>query len=89
VYTLTGVALFRFLIIVRHQKNFLMHVTTVTFSSAVVPLLIIWILALAIAVPPLFHWGNYIPEVSGIRYVALKKIIFLNNYYYQLKNLLT
>jgi hypothetical protein len=54
-------------IIVRHRKNYLMHVTAVTFSSAVVPLCLIWLSALAMALPPLLHWGHYIPEVSGIR----------------------
>ena len=70
VYTLTGVAFFRFLIIVCHRKNYLMHVTSVSVSSAATPLFIIWISALAMAIPPLMHWGHYIPEVSGLRFVV-------------------
>ena len=27
---------------------------------------VIWIWALIISVPPLFSWGNYVPEISGL-----------------------
>jgi hypothetical protein len=52
-----------------------MHVTSVTVSSAFLPLGLIWTAAMAMALPPLLHWGHYIPEVSGIR--CWKNYIFL------------
>ena len=57
-----------------------------SFSTAFKITAAIWIYSLSLSVPPLFGWGRYIPEVSGLGYVeailqSSLDIIFHKFYY--------
>ena len=61
-----------------------------SFSTAFKITAAIWIYSLSLSVPPLFGWGRYIPEVSGLGYVEvilhfLVDIIF-HEFMHQIKN---
>ena len=42
-----------------------------SFATAFKITTAIWIYSLALSMPPLFGWGRYIPEVSGLGYVVI------------------
>ena len=42
-----------------------------SFATAFKITAAIWIYSLALSMPPLFGWGRYIPEVSGLGYVVI------------------
>ena len=37
-----------------------------SFKSAVKVITLLWAYSLALALPPLFGWGRYVPELSGL-----------------------
>ena len=36
--------------------------------SSYTTILVTWVLALSLAIPPLLGWSHYAPEISGMRY---------------------
>ena len=40
-------------------------------------ILMIWILGLSLAIPPLIGWSHYSPEPNGIRYVCKRYYILI------------
>ena len=65
IYTLTALALQRWLL-VTHPGKFSVN----SPSIARISLVVVWALALAIASPPLAGWAYYAPESSGLRYAS-------------------
>ena len=47
-----------------HTGLILGHIPS--YSIAVKILLIVWLCACSLSLPPLFGWGNYTPEMSGL-----------------------
>ena len=37
-----------------------------SFRSAVKVITILWVYSLTLALPPIFGWGRYVPELSGL-----------------------
>ena len=37
-----------------------------SFTTAIKVISAIWIYSLALALPPIFGWGRYVPELSGL-----------------------
>lgn len=60
--TLTVLAFERYLMIARPFRN-----NTLSFGRIKLTVALIWGYALALTVPPLFGWGEYVPEAANIR----------------------
>ncbi len=62
IYTLTALSTFRWMVVTRSGQVF-----SNSYSITGVMLVTIWLLSLALAVPPLLGWAYYAPETSGLR----------------------
>ena len=46
--------------------KFLLHRSRLTHVTTIIIIILIWLYALALSLPPIFGWGRYVPEISGL-----------------------
>jgi hypothetical protein len=42
-----------------------------SYMSATKILGFVWLYSLALSIPPVFGWGKYLPEISGLGYICV------------------